>query len=57
MTEDQAKDSGRVLDSVFGLIPLPKKEPAPPKEKTAFPSRAMRDAPGQAPIIEYEVQR
>lgn len=55
MNGDLKQSDGRILDSAFGLNPFPKKPVAPPKEKPAFPSRALRDAPRQAPIIVSEM--
>ena len=46
---------GKRIDSFFGFtrkfVPPPPIQPAPPRQ---FPARALRDRPGEAPLIERE---
>jgi hypothetical protein len=51
MSED-SPDWLRKTDEELGFVPLKRIPPKPAKPADAFPARALRDRPGEAPIIE-----
>jgi hypothetical protein len=42
----------RRIDEALGFQPMTPKAPPEPKPPAKFPSRALRDSPGEAPFIE-----
>lgn len=50
MTEEE----GRRFDVITGNKPLAPPPPNDPAPRKAFPARALRDKPGEAPLIERD---
>ncbi len=54
MSVERTRSDGSFVDKWFGFVPLSKKPDQPVKEHPPFPGRALRDAPGEPPLIEAD---